>query len=148
MTFVPRVGAVVTVRRAGHDGRAGRVAGFQILSGRRMVWLEPVDGRLVRGWYGLHEYEPPAGTEALRECWDHYWGDKAARTRAKVRSVWIDFFEFAVRERGLRGNPARALAAPKKRDTPIEVFSERVRVLELELREACAQMVAAEEMGQ
>lgn len=71
----------------------------------------------------LTAFIPPAGTELLRECWDRHWGERAPRTRAKVRSVWIDFFEFCVRERHLAGNPARALAAPKKRDTPIETFS-------------------------
>jgi integrase len=70
----------------------------------------------------LRNFAPPVGSERLRECWDHYWGDRSARTRAKVRSVWIDFFEWAVRERGLSGNPARPLAAPKKRDVPTEVF--------------------------
>ena len=39
-----------------------------------------------------------------------------------MRSVWIDFFEWGVRERGLHGNPARALAAPRKRDVPRETF--------------------------
>jgi integrase len=60
--------------------------------------------------------------ERLRECWDWHWGERSARTRAKVRSVWIDFFEWCVRERGLKGNPARPLAAPKKRDVPTETF--------------------------
>jgi site-specific recombinase XerC len=70
----------------------------------------------------LADFAPPVGTERLRETWDHVWGERSARTRAKVRSVWIDFFEWAVRERGLHGNPARALAAPKKRDVPTEIF--------------------------
>jgi site-specific recombinase XerC len=69
------------------------------------------------------QYEPPDGTELLRECWDRYWGDAAGRTRAKVRSVWVDFFDWAVRERRMVGNPARALASPKKRDVLIETFS-------------------------
>lgn len=71
----------------------------------------------------LQDFAPPAGTDLLRECWDHHWGNLTPRTRSKVRSVWVDFFEWAVRERGLHGNPARALSPPKKRDTPIEVFS-------------------------
>lgn len=88
------------------------------------------------------DYAPPEGTELLRACWDHYWGDAAARTRSKVRSVWIDFFEFCVRESGLAGNPARPLATPKKRDTAIEVFSDQFveRVL-------AAQTYAADELG-
>lgn len=70
----------------------------------------------------LHDLAPPVGTERLRECWDHYWGERSARTRAKVRSVWIDFFEWAVRERGMHGNPARSLARPKIRDKRIDTF--------------------------
>ena len=70
----------------------------------------------------LADFAPPVGTERLRETWDYFWGDRSARTRAKVRSVWIDFFEWAVRERGLQGNAARPLAAPKKRDVPTETF--------------------------
>lgn len=67
--------------------------------------------------------ETPVGTERLRECWDYHWGDKAARTRAKVRSVWVDFFDWAVREqRGIHGNPARALASPKRRGVKREPF--------------------------
>ena len=71
----------------------------------------------------LCDLAPPEGTEQLRVCWDHYWGDRAARTRAKVRSVWVDFFDWAVRERALAGNPARALAAPKKRDVKREPYA-------------------------
>lgn len=64
----------------------------------------------------LSDLNPPVGTDRLRECWDHHWGDKSARTRAKVRSVWVDFFDWAGRERGMHGNPARPLASPKRRD--------------------------------
>jgi site-specific recombinase XerC len=71
----------------------------------------------------LRDLAPPVGTERLRECWDYHWGDRSARTRAKVRSVWVDFFEWAMRERGLVGNPARQLASPKKRETRVETFT-------------------------
>lgn len=70
----------------------------------------------------LSDLAPPVGTERLRECWDFYWGERAPRTRAKIRSVWTDFFEWAVRERGLHGNPARPLTRPKIRDTEIKIF--------------------------
>lgn len=74
----------------------------------------------------LADFAPPIGTERLRELWEFRWGDRAARTRAKVRSVWIDFFEWSVRERGLHGNPARALSRPRIRDTRIETFQPSV----------------------
>jgi site-specific recombinase XerD len=71
---------------------------------------------------GLDDFAPPIGTDRLRECWEYHWGDRAPRTRKKIRSAWVDFFEWAVRERGLHGNPARPLSIPKVRDTPIETF--------------------------
>jgi hypothetical protein len=40
----------------------------------------------------LVDFTPPVGTERLPECWDWFWGERSARPRAKVRSVWIDFF--------------------------------------------------------
>jgi site-specific recombinase XerC len=70
----------------------------------------------------LLEFNPPIGTERLRECWDHWWGDLSPKTRAWVRSIWVDFFDWCVRERGLYGNPARALAAPKRRKPPKRLF--------------------------
>ena len=90
----------------------------------------------------LADLEPPDGTEVLRECWDHHWADAAPRTRAKVRSVWIDFFEWCVRERRMTGNPARALSPPKKHDTPIEVFSD-----DFVERLVAAQSYIADELG-
>lgn len=71
----------------------------------------------------LRDLEAPVGAERLRECWDHFWGDRQARTRAKVRSVWVDFFDWAVREqRGIHGNPARVLKSPKKRGVRRDPF--------------------------
>lgn len=75
----------------------------------------------------LSDFEIPVGQERLRECWDHYWGDKAGRTRSKVRSIWVDFFDWAVREdRGIRGNPARMLASPKRRGVKREPFGKNL----------------------
>ena len=74
----------------------------------------------------------PAGQGRDRRRWHrharcptHDCGRFTARTRAKQRSVWVDFFEFGARERGLPGNPARALAIPKKHDVPIETSRNR-----------------------
>jgi len=87
----------------------------------------------------LRDFSPPVGIERLRECMDFFWGTASARTRNKVRSVWIDFFEWAVREgRGVHGNPARALARAKTRDTEKELFGENFieRVLTAQTYEA------------
>jgi site-specific recombinase XerD len=74
----------------------------------------------------LEDMAPPVGTERLRECWDHYWSDAKPRTRAKVRSVWVAFFDFCIREGRLHGNPARALAAPRKRGVKREPFAQNM----------------------
>jgi integrase len=72
----------------------------------------------------LRDLETPVGTERLRECWDYYWGDKSPRTRKKIRSVWNDFFDWAIREnRGIHGNPSRAMAAPRGRGVKREPFA-------------------------
>lgn len=71
----------------------------------------------------LKDLEPPVGVERLRECWDHHWSDAKPRTRAKVRSVWVAYFDYCIREGRMHGNPARALAAPKKRGVKREPFS-------------------------
>lgn len=66
--------------------------------------------------------EPPDGTGLLRECWAHWWREAEGRTKAKVRSVWVDFFEWCNDESLMRGNPARRLRAPKKRDVKRDPF--------------------------
>ena len=63
----------------------------------------------------LADFTPPVGTERLREFIDNRWGERTPRTRAKVISVLRDFFAWAVREKGLVGNPAAAITRPRKR---------------------------------
>lgn len=71
----------------------------------------------------LRDLEAPVGAERLSECLDHYWGDRTARTKAKVISVWRDFFDWAVKNnRGVHGNAARLLTTPKKRGVKREPF--------------------------
>jgi hypothetical protein len=40
----------------------------------------------------LRDFEPPVGTERLRDFIDNRWGDRTPRTRAKVISVLRDYF--------------------------------------------------------
>lgn len=72
--------------------------------------------------YFVEEFETPAGAELLRDAWDAMWGEKSGRTRAKVLSVWRDFFDWAINERLLHGNPARMLRSPKRRGVKREPF--------------------------
>jgi integrase len=74
----------------------------------------------------LADFEPPVGTERIREFWDRHWAERTPRTRAKVLSVIRDFFAWAVRERGLQGNPTLAIQAPKRRGVERTVFSRQI----------------------
>jgi hypothetical protein len=71
----------------------------------------------------LSGFEPPVGTERLREFIDNRWGERTARTRAKVISVLRDFFSWAVRERGLTGNPPAPIFRPRKREVARGTFT-------------------------
>jgi site-specific recombinase XerC len=63
----------------------------------------------------LHDFEPPVGTERLREFWDRGWADRTPRTRAKILSILKDFFGWAVREGKLHGDPTTPMRTPKRR---------------------------------
>ena len=71
----------------------------------------------------LSDFAPPIGTERLREFIDNRWGDKTARTRAKVISVLRDFFAWAVREGRLVGNPVIPIFRPRRRETARGTFT-------------------------
>jgi integrase len=70
------------------------------------------------------DFTPPAGIELLRECLTRHWSDRAPRTKKKIRSIWVDFFDWAIRECGLPGNPARAITIPKARDVERKTFTD------------------------
>lgn len=72
----------------------------------------------------LANFEPPIGTERLREFIDNRWGERTPRTRAKVISVLRDFFAWAVREGKLNGSPAAPIFRPRKRDVARGTFTE------------------------
>ena len=71
----------------------------------------------------LSDFEPPVGTERLREFIDNRWGDRTPRTRAKVISVLRDFFAWGVREAKLAGNPATPIFRPRKREIARGIFT-------------------------
>lgn len=72
----------------------------------------------------VSSFKPPVGTELLREFIDNRWGERTARTRAKVISVLRDFFGWAVREGRLHGNPALPIFRPRRRDVARGTFTE------------------------
>ena len=71
----------------------------------------------------LADFEPPVGTERLREFIDNRWGERTPRTRAKVISVLRDFFAWAVREAKLTANPAAPIFRPRKREVARGTFT-------------------------
>jgi integrase/recombinase XerD len=70
----------------------------------------------------LVDFEPPVGTERLREFIDSRWGERTGRTRAKVISVLRDFFAYQVREQRLHANPAVPIFRPRRRDVTRGTF--------------------------
>lgn len=72
----------------------------------------------------LSDFTPPVGTERLREFIDNRWGERTARTRAKVISVLRDFFAWAVREGKVSGNPAQPIFRPRRREVARGTFTE------------------------
>lgn len=70
------------------------------------------------------EFTPPTGIELLRVCMARHWSKASPRTKKKIRSIWVDFFEWAIRECGLPGNPARAMDIPKAGDVERKTFNE------------------------
>jgi integrase len=70
----------------------------------------------------LADFEPPIGTTRLREFIDTRWGERAPRTRKKVRSVLMSSFKWAQGEFKLHGNPVVAIRAPRLRDVERELF--------------------------
>ena len=75
----------------------------------------------------LPDFEPPIGTERLREFIDNRWGDLTARTRSKVISVLRDYFAFQVREGRITANPASPIFRPRRREVARGTFHRRGR---------------------
>jgi hypothetical protein len=71
----------------------------------------------------LRDFEPPLGTERLEEFIDDTWGEAAPRTRAKSISILKGFFEWAVLNGRMYGDPARPIRPPKRRGVHRETFS-------------------------
>jgi site-specific recombinase XerC len=65
----------------------------------------------------LGDFEPPLGTERLREFWERHWAERSPRTRKKILSILRDFFAWAVREGKLHGDPTTPIRVPRQRGT-------------------------------
>lgn len=71
------------------------------------------------------DFEPPVGTERVREFLAHLCADHAPATRAKKLSILRDFFRWlVVDERALNGDPTLPIRRPKLRDPERRTFSE------------------------
>ncbi len=74
----------------------------------------------------LSDFEPPVGTQRLREFMANRWDERSPRTRKKVRAVLMSFFKWAQGEFKLHGNPVVPIRAPKQRDVERELFDREV----------------------
>jgi site-specific recombinase XerC len=78
---------------------------------------------------GILDFTPPGGIELCRVCLARHWTvtpkgtPTTPRTKKKIRSIWVAFFDWAIREAGLPGNPARAITVPKARDVERKTFT-------------------------
>jgi integrase len=71
------------------------------------------------------DFEPPVGTERIREFIENEWGDVSAGTRGKKLSTLRDFFKWMVVDaRMLNGDPTLPIRRPKRRDPERHTFSE------------------------
>jgi site-specific recombinase XerC len=76
------------------------------------------------------DFTPPAGIELCRQVMKRHYTvtpkgtPTTPRTKKKIRSIWVTFFDWGIEECGLLGNPARALKIPKQRDPERKTFSE------------------------
>jgi site-specific recombinase XerC len=73
----------------------------------------------------LKDLEPPVGTERLELFIEQTWGDSEPRTQAKNISVLKGFFQWAVLQQRLHGDPSLPIKPPKKRGVYRETFSEQ-----------------------
>jgi len=71
----------------------------------------------------VKDFEPPIGTDRLREFIERGWGDRTPRTRSKVLSILRDFFRWAVDEQLIYGDPTTRMRHPRARQKPRELFS-------------------------
>jgi site-specific recombinase XerC len=85
---------------------------------RTLAWLA-----LDHADLDLVDFEPPVGTERVREFLEHRWGDRTARTRAKNLSIIRDFFRWSVREGHMHGDPTVPILRPRQRKPRTTTFA-------------------------
>lgn len=95
----------------------------------------------------LRDFEPPLGTERVREFLDRHWGDAAPATRANRLAVLKSFFRWAVQEGRMGANPALPVKGPRRRSGERHAYSadtiQRLVSAQESLREQCALMLLA-----
>lgn len=72
----------------------------------------------------VKDFEPPLGTERIREFNDRGWGELTASTRSKILSIEHDFFGWCIDNQLLYGDPTRAIKHPRKRQKIRELFTD------------------------
>jgi integrase len=90
----------------------------------------------------LRDFEPPIGTQRLREFIDRRWGEAAPRTKKKVRSVLMSFFKWAAGEFKIHGNPVVPIPRPRVRDPERPLFSEEEKQAIIDAQETQRDRIA------
>jgi site-specific recombinase XerC len=75
----------------------------------------------------LRDFEPPVGRERLEEFLEEHWGRRAGRTYNKNLSILRDFFQYAVLQAKLHGDPTLGIERARKRGVHRTVFPEDQR---------------------
>ncbi len=71
----------------------------------------------------IKDFEPPAGTERLREFLASNWGHCAADTVSKNLAILHDFIRWCIENDLLYGDPTTKIRYPRHRKKAVEVFS-------------------------
>jgi site-specific recombinase XerD len=92
---------------------------------KTMIDYEPPLARLAleHADLGIKDFEPPMGTDRLREFIDKGWGEQSARTRSKILSILKDFFGWCIDNDLIYGDPTVKIKHPRTRETRRELFS-------------------------
>lgn len=129
-------GSVLTVKRAARilrdvrRNKAYRAYPLGMAVGRYLRWLrnefgatertrEDYESILRRFSYfyldlEVKDFDPPMGTERIREFIDEVWGDVSASTRAKATSILKSFFRWAHEMDLVAGDPTLKIRRPRK----------------------------------
>lgn len=84
------------------------------------------------GHLELTDLDVPHGTPVIRRALDEVWGERAPRTRKKVRAIIVSLLDYHAGEGHLVANAARPIRSPRQRGVERGVFDPAERTLLIE----------------